>query len=147
MELKPKEFKYENTVEWIEGHIGELESVNKPILSFACPPEFGGEEGFWTPEDFFTGAVNTCFMTTFLSLLERKKLKIKSYSSKAEGIAKTLKGKLIFVEVYLTPFIFIPGETKKEDITYTLEEARKLCPVSSSIKCKVIIQPEIVVSD
>jgi len=44
-------------------------------LDVATPPQFPkGIERVWSPEHLFTAAVNSCLMTTFLSIAENSKL-------------------------------------------------------------------------
>ena len=70
--LKPRKFPYRTAVRWTEEHKGVISSPDKPDVEVACPPEFGGHEGYWSAEDLFVAAVNTCIMTTFLSLAEKR---------------------------------------------------------------------------
>ncbi|HKL22842.1 MAG TPA: hypothetical protein VJ904_13625 [Tichowtungia sp.] len=51
---------YETSVEWKEGKQGVVRCGGKPDIAVATPPEFGGPEGIWTPEDMLTGSVESC---------------------------------------------------------------------------------------
>ena len=37
-----------------------------PHLTVATPPEFGGPESVWSPEELFVASVGSCLLSTFL---------------------------------------------------------------------------------
>jgi len=59
---------------WSSGKTGLAKSDSAPnAIHFTAPPQFGGVEGRWTPEDLMLGAVAGCFTTTFRALAEYSK--------------------------------------------------------------------------
>jgi organic hydroperoxide reductase OsmC/OhrA len=51
---------------WTSGQAGIAKSDSAPnAIHFTAPPEFGGLEGRWTPEDLLMTALASCFTTTF----------------------------------------------------------------------------------
>ena len=51
---------------WTSGPTGIAKSDSAPnAIHFTAPPEFGGLEGRWTPEDLLMTALASCFTTTF----------------------------------------------------------------------------------
>src|SRR5689334_5652672 len=65
---------YSTNVEWTGARHGALKSDSLPTLQVDAPPEFKGNEGAWTPEHLFVGAISSCFMTTFIAIAENSKL-------------------------------------------------------------------------
>ena len=63
---------YEVAVQWKADRKGIMSSpVLTDKIEVATPPEFPkGMEGIWSPEHYFIAAVNSCLMTTFLSIAE-----------------------------------------------------------------------------
>ena len=90
--IKRKSFSYLNEIEWEEPRVGSLRADEKPEIRFSSPPEFKGEAGNWTPEDFFVAAINTCTMTTFGDFSSKLDLPVRSYSSSAEGLLEFADG-------------------------------------------------------
>ena len=59
---------------WTSGRTGIAKSDSAPnALHFTAPPEFGGLEGRWTPEDLLLTAVASCYTTTFRALADYSK--------------------------------------------------------------------------
>ena len=84
-----EKYLYKTEVEWNGERHGDLREPELPNLQVDAPPEFKGE-GTWTPEHLFVGAVNSCFMTTFLAIAENSKLDFVSFKADAKG--KTREG-------------------------------------------------------
>ena len=77
---------YKTSADWTEGKKGTSACEGKSPIDISTPPEFGGPEGFWTPEDLLTSAVVSCLMTSTLFFADRAKIKMISYKSKIETI-------------------------------------------------------------
>ena len=64
-----------------------------PDLTVATPPEFGGPEGIWSPEELLVASVGSCLLSTFLYFAYRFEFPFESYSSRSTGtIEKTSQG-------------------------------------------------------
>lgn len=143
---------YETSVTWAGGHRGRLKLGNGPEMDFSAPPASHGEAGVLTPEDAFVGAVNTCVMLMFIWAAERFRLDLVSYECRAEGTKLIeLDRTEIFTTVVLRPHIAVragdePREAVEKRIGRALESAQKFSLVANSIKSKVIIEPEIVIT-
>ncbi|MDI6840610.1 MAG: hypothetical protein QMD71_07170 [bacterium] len=61
--FKPKIYRYKTGTKWTEKHKGILSSEDKQDIEIACPPEFGGHYGCWTPEHLFVSSIEICIMT------------------------------------------------------------------------------------
>ena len=109
-----QEHLYEVSVKWDNDRKGTMSSTElNDKVEVATPPQFPkGMEGIWSPEHLFTAAVNSCLMTTFLSIAENSKLDFKSFESKSLGKLEMIEGKYIMSEVTLMPVVTI---TKPED--------------------------------
>jgi len=60
------EHKHHVVAWWTCGQAGIAKSDSAPnAIHFTAPPEFGGLEGRWTPEDLLMAALASCFTTTF----------------------------------------------------------------------------------
>ena len=111
----------------------------------ACPPEFGGHPGIWSPEDLYVASAEVCALTTFLFLIEKLRGRIISYESSAEGIAQMVDGTFIFKEIAIRPMVLVPTTEDREKAQKAFEMVPGLCVVSKSIKTEVRIQPAILV--
>ena len=132
-------------LKWNEGRIGEISSpeLNSKI-EIATPPQFPkGVDGIWSPEHLFTAAVNSCFMTTFLSIAENSRLEFTEFSCSAIGNLDQIDGKFLMTEIILNPVLLITKEADRGKAERVLEKSEKACLISNSIKSNVILNPTI----
>lgn len=139
---------YNVNLKWTEERKGEISSPElNSTIEVATPPEFPkGIAGIWSPEHFFTASVNSCFMTTFLSISENSKLEFKEFSCNAFGHLDQVEGKYQMTEIVLNPTLVIAKEEDREKALRVLEKSEKACLISNSIKSKVSLNPNIIVS-
>lgn len=134
---------YNVNLKWNAERVGEVSSpeLNSKI-EVATPPQFPkGVEGVWSPEHFFTAAVNSCFMTTFLAIAENSRLEFKEFNCNAVGILDLVDGKFLMTEVILSPTLVITKEDDKEKALRVLDKSEKACLISNSINSKVSLNP------
>jgi peroxiredoxin-like protein len=134
---------YNVNLKWNSDRIGEVSSpeLNSKI-EVATPPQFPkGVEGIWSPEHFFTAAVNSCFMTTFLAIAENFRLEFKEFNCNAVGVLEQVEGKYLMTEVILNPTLVITKEEDKEKALRVLDKSEKACLISNSINSKVSLNP------
>jgi len=132
-------------LKWNEGRIGEISSpeLNSKI-EIATPPQFPkGVDGIWSPEHLFTAAVNSCFMTTFLSIAENSRLEFTEFSCSAIGNLDQIDGKFLITEIILNPVLLITKEADRGKAERVLEKSEKACLISNSIKSNVILNSTI----
>jgi len=136
-------YKYNTNLEWTSEKKGIIRSSNKPDIKVACPPEFGGHPGIWSPEDLFVSSVEVCMLTTFLWYIKKEDIKIKSYKSKAEGTVEMIGG--VFKFSFINVKMKIELSDKKDYITIEkiLKKVKRACLISNSINTEVTIDPEI----
>ena len=90
---------FHNQVTWTEGAKGEIAFSTGPKVEFALPAEFGGIEGFPSPEDFFVAAANACILTHTLARAKKYKVALRSYRSEAVGGGESKTIKKMIAEV------------------------------------------------
>jgi organic hydroperoxide reductase OsmC/OhrA len=122
--------------------------MSSPVLNdkveVATPPQFPkGMEGIWSPEHLFVAAINSCLMTTFLSIAENSKLEFVSFDSKAVGKLELVDGKYMMSEVTLMPVVILSDDHNKERAERVLQKSEANCLISNSVKSTIIFKPEI----
>lgn len=139
---------YNTEVEWTGERHGDLCAPDLPCLRVDAPPEFKGNDGVWTPEHLFVASVNSCFMTTFLSIAENSKLDIVSFRAGATGKLEKSDGSgFVMTEITLHPRLVISNPRDFERANRILEKAEKHCLISNSIKSQTRLEPEISIAD
>ena len=132
---------------WKQGRMGGLTSPElTDEVDVATPPQFPqGMEHDWSPEHLFTAAVNSCLMTTFLSIAENSKLEFDDFSSQASGKLEMVDGKYLMSEVTLMPLLTILRAEDEEKALRVLQKSEAACLISNSVKSTIVFKPEIVV--
>ena len=123
------EHDYVVDVEWKADRKGMLSAPGLPdTLEVATPPQFPkGMEGIWSPEHLFVAAVNSCLMTTFLSIAENSKLEFTGFDCKASGKLSMVDNKYQMTEVTLMPVLTINNEKDRERALRILEKSEAAC--------------------
>jgi peroxiredoxin-like protein len=119
---------------WASGRSGIAKSGSAPnAIHFTAPPEFGGLEGRWTPEELLMTALASCFTTTFHAIAERSKFEYTDLAVEAEGtVLKTDTG-YCFSEIVVRPRLTIRVEEQRERAISLLQKAKALCLVSRAL--------------
>jgi organic hydroperoxide reductase OsmC/OhrA len=124
----------------VRSGIVSRETAAQPI-KFSAPPEFLGESGVWTPEDFFVASVVSCFVSTFSGMADLSKLSFASLEVEAQGTLEKDPGGWKFVEVKLRPHLKINQESDQERASRLLEKAERTCLVARSITARIVLEP------
>jgi peroxiredoxin-like protein len=136
---------YNVNLNWKSDRLGEISSPElKTSIEVATPPQFPkGIDGIWSPEHLFTAAVNSCFMTTFLSIAENSKLDFINFSCSGEGKLEQIEGKFLMTEILLKPILKLVKESDKEKAERILQKSEAACLISNSINSKVRLETTI----
>jgi len=143
MDWEPVRYRYATSLRWTGQHKGDLSCEGKPTLNVACPPEWGGHPGIWSPEDLFVGSLEVCTLTTFLFLLDKLRGRISSYESSATGTAQMVKGDFVFKDIVIKALVKAPTALDAEKAGKVFSEIGKLCLITKSVNCEVRVEPEI----
>ena len=136
---------YNVDLNWVANRKGiicspELTVASGMCIEVATPPEFPkGIQGIWSPEHLFTAAVNSCLMTTFLSIAENSKLNFTHFSCQSKGKLEQVEGKYIMSEIILEPLVTIMDEKDREKAERILQKSEAACLISNSIKSKITL--------
>lgn len=119
---------------WTSGKTGIAKSTSAPnAIHFTAPPEFGGLEGRWTPEDLLMAALASCFTTTFYAIAANSKFEYTDLAVEARGTVRKNETGYGFHEVTLCPTLTIPKEEQRERGNTLLLKAKDLCLVSRAL--------------
>jgi organic hydroperoxide reductase OsmC/OhrA len=139
---------YSTNVVWTGERHGTLNATAFPALEVDAPPEFRGHEGVWTPEHLFVGAINSCFMTTFIAIAENSKLEFVNFHSKATGkLEKRDDAGLMMTLVILRPRLTICNARDEERAFRILQKAERHCLIANSVKTDIRLEPDIIIAD
>ena len=144
--VRPKEFHFPLSVEWVGGRRVAARVEGKPTIEITPPPVFRGTEPtIWSPEDFFVAAAASCLAVTFTGLAARAGLAYSSLKVDADGVAgKRDDGRFGFTRILLRLELETePGdEARARELA---EEAERTCLVSASldlpVEATIVVRP------
>jgi organic hydroperoxide reductase OsmC/OhrA len=126
--------RYHTVAWWISGQTGLAKSDSAPnAIHFTAPPQFGGLEGRWTPEDLLLTALASCFTTTFHSISLYAKFKYIDLQVEADGTVSKMETGYGFSEIIIRPNLMIVDEENRELGLSLLRKAAGLCLVSRTL--------------
>ena len=136
--VRPKEFHFPVTLEWL-GERGVAAQVEgKQSIEITSPPVFqGSDPTTWSPADFFVAAAASCLAVTFTGLASSAGLAYTSLGVDGDGVAgKRADGRFGFTRLLLR----LELETDPADETRArrlAEQAEQTCLVSASLDLPV----------
>ncbi len=130
-------YEYKTSLKWVEGRKGILKSEGKPDIEVATPPEFGGPEGCWSPEDLFTASAETCNMTTFLGIILRRGIELESYETETVGVLESTDEGARMVSITIKPKVKVKNAKDAEKVAKLLERTHQHCLVANSMTAEV----------
>ncbi len=133
---------FETQLKWKEGKQANLNARENPLLQVGTPPDFGGPQHTWSPEELFIASIESCLMSTFLYFVDRFHLSMTEYSSQSKGdLTKTADGlRFSKVEIRIVMSWADEESHKKANSLNLKEKLEKYCPVSNSVDCPITIR-------
>jgi organic hydroperoxide reductase OsmC/OhrA len=129
---------------WSSGRTGIAKSDSAPnAVHFAAPPEFGGLEGRWTPEDLLLGAVASCFTTTFQAVAGYSKFDYTDLEVEAEAMVNKAEKGYSIAELAIRPRLTIASEELRDRALHLLEKTKALCLVSRALAVAPRLEPRV----
>lgn len=98
-----------------------------------APPEFGGPEGFWSPETLFAGAIADCYILSFRAVARVSKLEWSKLSVEVDALLERAEGALRFTHIVLRPRLVLAAGASEALARTVLQRAKSSCLVTNSL--------------
>jgi organic hydroperoxide reductase OsmC/OhrA len=124
---------------WQHDRESRVRARDNPDLTVAAPPEFGGPQRTWSPEELLIASVGSCLLNTFLYFADRFELRLGSYASTSTGtMEKTSQGlRFTGIDVSIAVTMLDDDSARRASSLRLKEKMEKYCPVSASLNCPV----------
>jgi peroxiredoxin-like protein len=140
--IMENEHTYRVVAWWASGKTGLVKSDSAPnAIHFTTPPQFGGVEGRWSPEDLLLSAVASCFTSTFHALAERSSFHFTDLEVEVEGCVNKSESGYMFSEIVIRPTVKIPIDEDRPRAERLMEKAKRLCLVSRALAVAQTFEP------
>jgi organic hydroperoxide reductase OsmC/OhrA len=115
---------------------GELTAPPRAPIPAGAPPQFGGSDRVWSPEELLVGSVLLCVQTTFDAYARRASLKILDWDARATGTLVKSSGGPSFSSIDIDVRITTaPGDEARA--TDLLQTAERHCIISNALDVPV----------
>jgi organic hydroperoxide reductase OsmC/OhrA len=131
---------------WSGDKVGIVGSSSLKSFTVSTSPEFGGTEGEWSAEHLFLSSIISCFMSTYLSFVNKMKIENTGFECTATGQVEIIDGKYKFTYIHIYPKAFVGNEVDVERSKVALEKAKKYCLISNSVNAEIVQHPEVVIA-
>jgi organic hydroperoxide reductase OsmC/OhrA len=106
------------------------------------PPQFGGNDRVWSPEELLVAAALECLWTTFEAFARRERLETRSWS--ASGLAVLDRGPRVPVFTSITLSVEMTVDAGDEErARRLLEKAEQGCIISNALNVPVALEASI----
>jgi organic hydroperoxide reductase OsmC/OhrA len=108
------------------------------------PPEFGGPEGYWSPETLLAGAIADCYVLSFRAVARASKVDWTSIAVEVHGTLDKVEGVTRFTKFVTHAKLVVPAGTDRARAETALQKSEKVCLVSNSLNGERHLETEIV---
>jgi organic hydroperoxide reductase OsmC/OhrA len=120
---------------WAEG-LPEIDTIDTN-----APPEFGGPEGYWSPETLLVAAVANCYVLSFRAIARASKLPWEAIDVGVEGVLERVDGVTRFTRFTVTPVLTLQAGSTASGLAETvLKKAKTSCLVTNSLNAECELQ-------
>jgi organic hydroperoxide reductase OsmC/OhrA len=130
---------------WSGDKIGIVGSSSLKSFAVSTSPEFGGPEGEWSAEHLFLSSIISCFMSTYLSFVNKIKIENTGFECTATGQVEMTDGKYKFTYIHIYPKAFVGNDLDVERAKVAMEKAKKYCLIFNSVNAEIVQHPEVVI--
>ena len=134
---------YTTTAQGTTETVLNLKSEKLPDLEVAPPTQFGGPEGYWNPEAFFSAAVSSCFILTYKSYARAMKLEWLEIKVDADAYLDKQDSKMSFTKVDIFVSLRVPAGSSPDPYLKALKKAEENCLITNSITAEIHLHPVI----
>lgn len=114
-----------------------------PDLQTQAPPEFGGPEGYWSPETMLAGAVANCYVLSFRAVARASKLGWLRLDVDVQAVLERVEGITRFTRFRMVPRLLLPAGASRTLAEGVLKKAKTVCLVTNSLNSEFDLAPEI----
>lgn len=126
-----------------QGNVRLEAEAGVPALDTSAPPQFGGPEGFWSPETLFVGAVADCYILTFRAIARASKLEWESLEVDVDGLLDRVEGVTRFTRFTVKPRLLVKAADDAGRAVQLLEKAERSCLITNSLNAEIHLEPTV----
>jgi organic hydroperoxide reductase OsmC/OhrA len=116
-------------------------------LPTTSPPQFGGPDGYWSPETLLIASIANCYILTFRAGARASRFEWHSLSCSVDGILDRADRKLRFTEYHVKAILHVPPGCNEEKARKLLDKANSGCLITNSLNGTEYVDVKVIVID
>lgn len=118
-----------------------LAPPREPIAA-GPPPQFGGTDRVWSPEELLVGAVLECLWTTFEAFARRERLEVHDWTGTGEAVLDRGARMPVFTSITLSVAMTVDAGDEAR-ARRVLDKAEQSCIISNALAVQVQVAANI----
>ena len=120
----------------------QLAAPPRPPIAAGPPPQFGGSDRVWSPEELLVGSVLECLWTTFEAYARRERLVVHDWSGQGVGVLDRSPSGPVFTSIALAVTITV-DPVDAERARSVLATAERNCIIARALNVPISIEVEV----
>ncbi|HTM22325.1 MAG TPA: OsmC family protein [Kofleriaceae bacterium] len=122
-----------------------LQAGPRDPIAAGPPPQFGGSDQVWSPEELLVAATLECLWTTFEAYARRDRLDVERWSGTGDAVLERGPGVPVFTSLTMHVELVVAAgeEAHARDL---LETAERKCIISNALRVPVTLVPTVLPS-
>lgn len=136
---KPAAFPHRYTVTLEDRH---LAAPPRTPIAVGAPPQFGGSDAVWSPEELLVGAALECLWTTFEAYARHDQLEVTGWRGSGVGVLDKGPTGPVFTSLTLSVDMTV-ATADVERTRRLLDTAEKHCIIANALRVAVTLEAAI----
>lgn len=136
---KPAPFPHHYTVALADR---QLVAPPRAPIAVGAPPQFGGSDQVWSPEELLVGAALECLWTTFEAYARHDQLEFSGWRGTGSGVLDNGPTGPLFTSITLAVEMIVAA-ADVERARGVLDTAKKHCIISNALRVAVTLDAQI----
>jgi organic hydroperoxide reductase OsmC/OhrA len=121
---------------------GRLTAPPREPIAAGAPPQFGGSDRVWSPEELLVAAALECLWTTFEAYVRREGLVVRHWAGVGAGILDRAGKVPAFTSIQLS--VHLEVDAGQEDRARALlARAESNCIIANALRVPVVVQASV----
>ena len=116
----------------------QLLAPGRTSVAIGAPPQFGGTEPVWSPEDLLAGATLACLKTTFDAYARKEGLLVGDWIGRATATLEKTRAGPAFTGIALEVDLTVAAQDAVR-ARETVDRAERHCLVSAALKIPITL--------
>lgn len=120
-----------------------VSTPQRPSLQTSPPPQFGGPEGFWSPEMLLCAALADCFVLTFRAVAHAARFEWQHLECRVQGVLEHSGHQASFTHFKLLALVAVPAGQDGARARSLLQQAERDCLIARSLTGVIELETQV----